>query len=133
MLHGANGLGVAGEIRKGPCARNTLPVRARYTPMSVYISMTGKGFTSPLHRRAGTGMLTSHGEALASQAPNEKNIRKISPFRRLRHQRRRRTRIRIPALLWTNRLFKIHPRTSFLIYSRRFIPGLILHLYKIQE
>lgn len=29
-----------------------------------------KGFTSP--ERAGTGMLTSHGEELASQAPNEK-------------------------------------------------------------
>lgn len=47
MLHGANGLGVAGEIRKGPCARNTLPVRARYTPMSVYISMTGKALHRP--------------------------------------------------------------------------------------
>lgn len=70
MLHGANGLGVAGEIRKGPCARNTLPVRARYTPLSVYISMTGKALHRP--NRAGTGMLTSHGEEPASRAPNEK-------------------------------------------------------------
>lgn len=83
MLHGANGLGVAGEIRKGPCARNTLPVRARYTPR-LYVSMTGKALhrlTTRRHRNANFPW-----RGVREPGPKRKVFVGFA-FWRLRHQR----------------------------------------------
>lgn len=85
MLHGANGLGVAGEIRKGACARNTLPVRARYTPR-LYVSMTGKALhrlTTRRHRNANFPW-----RGVREPGPKRKVFVGFA-FWRLRHQRRR--------------------------------------------